>query len=55
MTFLKLLFRWKWLTLVPSWHKKGTKLERLDWPDKQVYKEEDIKEVPSYCIRKLCI
>ncbi|SHG72175.1 hypothetical protein SAMN05443144_1511 [Fodinibius roseus] len=36
------------LHLVPSWHKKGTKLERLDWPDKQVYQEEDIKEVPSW-------
>lgn len=36
------------LYLVPSWHKKGIKLERLDWPDKQVYKEEDIKEVPSW-------
>src|SRR5699024_4914574 len=36
------------LHLVPSWHKKGTKLKRLDWPAKQCYEEEAIREVPSW-------
>jgi ATP-dependent DNA helicase RecG len=36
------------LHLVPSWDRKGTKLERLDWPSKQVSDPESIKQVPSW-------
>ncbi len=36
------------LYLVPSWHKKGTKLNVLNVPENQVFQEEDIKKVPSW-------
>lgn len=36
------------LELVPSWHQNGTRLEGLDWSQKQIFKKEDIKKVPSW-------
>lgn len=36
------------LNLVPSWTKKGTKLDVLDWPRNQAITEEEIKKVPSW-------
>lgn len=35
------------LYLVPSWHKKGTQLKGLNWPDKQVFIKEMKNLVPS--------
>jgi len=37
--------------LVPSWTQKGTKLDVLDWPDKQVSKEGEIKKVPIWHLK----
>ena len=39
------------LDLVPSWTQKGAKLDVLDWPDKQVSKEGEIKKVPSWHLK----
>lgn len=36
------------LYLVPSWSRKGAKLDPLDWPKKQAFEEDDIKKVPSW-------
>jgi ATP-dependent DNA helicase RecG len=36
------------LNLVPSYNRKGTKLDVLDWPKKQALTEDEIKLVPSY-------
>jgi ATP-dependent DNA helicase RecG len=36
------------LFLVPSWSKKGAKLEPHDWPDSQIVDESEIKKVPSW-------
>ena len=36
------------LYLVPSWHKKGTQLAELKWPDNQVFEKNKIEKVPSW-------
>ncbi|OVE82255.1 hypothetical protein BVY04_01505 [bacterium M21] len=36
------------LHLVPSWHKKGTKLKPLDWPRKQSVDAVQIQKVPGW-------
>jgi len=36
------------LHLVPSWHKKGTQLESLNWDQKQLFKADELKKVPSW-------
>lgn len=36
------------LELVPSWHRKGTKLQELSWPGNQLHTKEEIKKVPSW-------
>ncbi len=36
------------LYLVPSWSKKGTQLSSLNWPENQVFEEDQIKKVPSW-------
>jgi len=34
--------------LVPSWHKKGTQLESLNWDEKQLFKADELKKVPGW-------
>jgi ATP-dependent DNA helicase RecG len=36
------------LYLVPSWHQKGTLLAGLKWPKNQLFREDEIKNVPSW-------
>jgi ATP-dependent DNA helicase RecG len=36
------------LYLVPSWHRKGTQLAELKWPDNQVFEKDKIEKVPSW-------
>lgn len=36
------------LFLVPSWHRIGTQLGALDWPENQIFLDEEIKNVPSW-------
>jgi ATP-dependent DNA helicase RecG len=36
------------LHLVPGWHKKGTRLPKLDWPKNQAIDENEIKKVPGW-------
>lgn len=36
------------LYLVPSWHKIGTQLKELDWPENQIFLKEEIEQVPSW-------
>lgn len=36
------------LYLVPSWHKKGTQLQQLSWPENQRCTEAEIKKVPGW-------
>jgi ATP-dependent DNA helicase RecG len=36
------------LYLVPSWHKIGTQLKELDWPENQTFLKEEIELVPSW-------
>lgn len=36
------------LYLVPSWHKIGTQLRELDWPENQIFSKEEIEQVPSW-------
>ena len=36
------------LQLIRSWNEKGSKLEVLDWPKKQIVTEEEIKKIPSW-------
>ena len=36
------------INLVPSYNIKGTKLHALDWPKKQVVREDTVKKVPGY-------
>ena len=36
------------INLVPSYNIKGTKLNVLDWPKKQVLSKDDVKKVPGY-------
>jgi len=35
------------LYLVPSWHKNGTQLPQLNWPDKQIFTKKIKKSVPG--------
>ena len=34
--------------LVPSWHKKGTQLESLNWDEKQPFEADELKKVPGW-------
>ena len=36
------------LFLVPSWHKIGTQLRALDWPENQIFSDDKIKKVPGW-------
>jgi len=36
------------LYLVPTWHKKGTQLKPLNWPDNQLNTKEEIIKVPTW-------
>lgn len=36
------------LFLVPSWHKIGTQLRALDWPENQIFSDAKIQKVPGW-------
>lgn len=36
------------LFLVPSWHKIGTQLRALDWPENQIFSDDEIQKAPGW-------
>jgi ATP-dependent DNA helicase RecG len=37
--------------LVPGWNQKGTRLEKLDWPQKQTVKKDFLENVPGHPLK----